>query len=99
MKKLFKKGLVALTLMLGMTFTTPQNASAASTNALTTSVNVNQNLSQTNANGVKMEVVYSDDRVTVIVIKFGDQGTIVVTIDNRGETTRQSFGEKGGYTY
>ena len=97
MKKLFKKGLVALTLMLGMTFTTPQNASAASTNALTTSVNVNQNLSQTNANGVKMEVVYSDERVTVIVIKFGDQVTMVVTVDNRGETTRKSFFEEGGH--
>ncbi len=28
MKKLFKKGLIALTLMLGMTFAAPQNASA-----------------------------------------------------------------------
>ena len=30
MKKLFKRGLIALTLMLGMTFAAPQNASAES---------------------------------------------------------------------
>ena len=35
MKKLFKKGLIALTLMLGMTFATPQSANAGYRESIT----------------------------------------------------------------
>ena len=89
-----KKSLMALTLLLGLTFAAPQQASAAS---VTTKEGNNIQITLNEPQG-DQKVVYSDKNVTIIVITVkvgGQEFTAVVTIDNKGNCGRENFGSDG----